>query len=182
LTIATTNALNLYLGTKDAAALNALSKAGSDTTQLNGYVYESLRVDPPFNGVFRIAKKSQSIAGKSIAPGDRVFLDLANANLDPNVFANPQTVNVNRGAKGMLFDDSIFSHLGEGLTVKIVTEILRAVFNLDNLRRANGQSGVLQRFKDHTRPEISYAYLDNAQNITESPSSLVLLYGSSSQL
>ena len=50
--IAATNAFNLYLDTEHEADLVRVSKAG-DKAKLSGYVYEALRVDGPFRGVFR---------------------------------------------------------------------------------------------------------------------------------
>lgn len=70
--------------------------------------------------------------------GDRLFLNMARANLDVSCFPQPaskleiekcclqeavfpsaQTVNVARGTKGYLQVDSTFNHVGEGLTVKV---------------------------------------------------------------
>jgi len=50
--ITTTNAFNLYLDTEHETGLVWVSKAG-DRTTLCSYVYEALRVDGPFRGVFR---------------------------------------------------------------------------------------------------------------------------------
>lgn len=50
--IAITNAFNLYLDTEHETGLVWVSKAG-DRATLSGYVYEALRVDGPFRGIFR---------------------------------------------------------------------------------------------------------------------------------
>ena len=116
------------------------------------------------------------INGKTVKKGDRVLLDLGEANTDSSVFPNAHVVDVRRGHEHILFDDGVFGHIGEALTVKIVTETLSAVFSLEEVHRGPGQSGTLQRFKAHDRPELSHAYLDDNQLISEIPGSLVVLY------
>jgi len=111
-----------------------------------------------------------------VSKGDRVFLDLGAANSDPSVFSNPNLVDIRRGRNNILFDDGIFAHIGEALTVKIVTETLCALFSLEGIHRGPGQSGILQRFKDISRPELSHAYLDDAQLISEIPGSMTVMY------
>jgi hypothetical protein len=66
------------------------------------------------------------------------------------------------------------SYLGETLTIKIVSEVLRAVFSFKNIRRAPGQSGVLKRFLNPDRLELRYAYLNQSQFLTELPTSLTV--------
>ena len=58
--IATTNAFNLYLDTEHEGGLVQVSKAG-DRDTLSGYVYEALRVDGPFRGVFRSYNSSTQL-------------------------------------------------------------------------------------------------------------------------
>ena len=116
------------------------------------------------------------INGKAVNKGDRVLLDLGQANSDPSVFPNPNVVDVRRGHHNILFDDGVFAHIGEALTVKIVTETLCAVFSLEGVHRGPGKSGTLHRFKDSNRPELSHAYLDDAQLISEAPGSMIVLY------
>jgi len=76
----------------------------------------------------------------------------------------------------VLQGDSLFTHLGEQLTVKIIGEVLRAVFTFENVRRAPGNSGRLTRFKDASRPDLRFAYPDASQFSTPWPTSLTVLY------
>lgn len=75
-------------------------KSGGENAQLDGYVYEALRLEPTFRGVFRmqfrrfqlecrnlhctagVSTKDQTIHGLNLKQGDRVFLNTASANFD----------------------------------------------------------------------------------------------------
>lgn len=60
------------------------------------------------------------------------------------------------------------------MTIRIVSEVLRGVFGLKNVRRAPGQSGALKRFEIPDRLELRYAYLNKAQLLSELPTSLTV--------
>ncbi|KAH9479383.1 Linoleate 10R-lipoxygenase [Psilocybe cubensis] len=176
LSLAATNTVNFYVASEQATALSKLAKAAEKDTPFHGYVYEALRLDPTFRGVFRISTKDQVIDGQNFKNGDRVFLNTASANVDEYAFSNPTAIDLNRSTKGRLYPDGVFKYLGEDLTIKIVSQILRGIFEFDNVRLAPGQSGVLQRFKNHTRQELCYAYLDNTQLPSEWPTSMSLQF------
>ncbi|KAF8966303.1 linoleate diol synthase [Flammula alnicola] len=175
LTLATTNAVNFYLGSSQATEIIALVKTNK-VAQFDNYVYEALRLDPAFRGVFRVSHKDQTIDGQNFKRDDLVFLDVASANLDETVFSNPSTFDLSRPTKDRLFADGAFVYLGEGLTIKVISQVLRAVFEFNNVRRAPAQSGVLKRFENPNRPELAYAYLNNAQLLSELPTSLTIQY------
>jgi hypothetical protein len=173
LTLALTNVFHLYLG---SPASSDLAKAATSNTDLDGFVYEALRLDPCFRGVFRVANKDQTIAGYNFKQGDSVFLDIHSANVDEAVVTNAASVEPNRSTQGRLMADGVFRYLGEPLTVTIISETLRAVYTFNNVRRAPGQSGALPRFKHHTRPELMFAYLNNDQLLSEWPTSMSIQY------
>ncbi|KDR80737.1 hypothetical protein GALMADRAFT_1103751 [Galerina marginata CBS 339.88] len=175
LVLATTNTINYYLGTNDGEKIAALAKSDKNA-QFDGYVYEALRLDPTFRGVFRFSSKDQVVNGQDFKKGDHVFLNTASANLDENIFTDPTSFNVARSTNERVFSDGVFNYLGEGLTVKIVSQVLRAVFEFSNVRRAPGQSGPLKRFKNPSRPELGYAYLNNAQFLSEWPTSMSIQF------
>jgi len=177
LSLALTNMIELYLDSKEETQIRSSISSSDGKAVLDGYAHEALRLDPPFQGVYRVATKDQEIRGFAIKKDDRVFLDIAGANVDESVFAVAKTVNPSRGTKGCLAGDGLFTHIGEKLTIKIMTEVLRAVFSLENVRRAPGRSGKLKRFKEHSRPELRYAYLDQHQLISAWPTSLTIQYG-----
>ncbi|KAF5387086.1 hypothetical protein D9615_002103 [Tricholomella constricta] len=168
ISLALTNMVNLYLGPYKDAELRRLANATDTKNPLDGFVYEALSFDSPLQGVY--------LGNLSVKNGDRIFLNVAQANLDELIFPTPTTVDVARGGKHTLYGDGAFSHLGEQLTVKVMAEVLRAVFQYDNVRRAPGQSGTLRRFKDYARPELRYAYLDRDQFFSAWPTSLSIVY------
>jgi hypothetical protein len=178
LTLATTNAINLYLDTEHIKNVVAVAKTDKKA-DLNAYVFEALRLNPSFPGVFRISSKNQTVDGRDIKKDDRIFLDIKSSNVDANVFKNPQAVDVTRSTKETLFGDGAFNYIGDTLTIKIVGEVIRAVFSLDGIVRAPGQSGTLIRFKDETRLDITYAYLDSAQAASPWPTSMSIQYNAS---
>jgi hypothetical protein len=175
LVLAATNTLNFYLGTNYAAELSTLINTNKNA-QLDGYVYEALRLDPTFQGVFRVSTKDQTVNGQLFKKNDRIFLNVGSANLDPAVYTDATGININRSPKDHLFADGVFNYLGEGLTLKIISQILRGVFEFKNVRCAPGQSGALKRYKNSTRPELCYAYLNKDQVLSEWPTSMSIQY------
>ncbi|KAK0469345.1 linoleate diol synthase [Desarmillaria tabescens] len=71
--------------------------------------------------------------------------------------------------------------LGESLTMKILSETLRAVCSYPGICRGPGQSGVLCRFKieDNVRRQLRYGYLDNNKKVSPWPTSLMLQFDES---
>jgi len=67
-------------------------------------------------------------------------------------------------------------YLGRPLTVRIVSEVLRAVYAHNNIRRAPGKSGKLKRFPESMNPQYCHAYLDSKYSITPWPGSSTFLY------
>ncbi|KAG6889751.1 hypothetical protein C0992_004269 [Termitomyces sp. T32_za158] len=143
LSLALTNIMNLYLGSEHQATI--LTADINDSKALNGLIYEALRLDPPFQGVYRTITKDSPIGSLSLKKGDKVFLDVKAANLDETVFSSANAVNSTRMGKNVIWGDGAFNHLGEPLTLKVLSEVIRAIFSYDNVRRAPGQSGILAR-------------------------------------
>ncbi|KAF9259926.1 hypothetical protein L218DRAFT_1003293, partial [Marasmius fiardii PR-910] len=136
------------------------------------FAKESLRLDPPFRGVFRVASTDTASAKK----GTELFLDLATACQDPKIYPNPDSFEPTRPNTHHLFtDDGIYRCLGEKLTEQIMGQVLKAIFSLKNIERGPEQSGKLKRFKDHTRPELNWAYLNDAKKVSAWPTSLHVL-------
>ncbi|KAF9006152.1 linoleate diol synthase [Cyathus striatus] len=176
LTLALTNMVNLYLDTEYEADVRRLATSSTVKAGLEGYAYEALRLDPPFRGVYRLASKDGIVHGQSVKTEQRVFLDISDANRNPTVFTAADKPNPSRPSKDTLNADGLFKCFGENLTIKIMSQVLRAVFSYENLGRAPGQSGSLQRFQDETRLELAYGYLDRDQHISEWPRSFTVQY------
>ncbi|KAK0202651.1 linoleate diol synthase [Desarmillaria ectypa] len=68
--------------------------------------------------------------------------------------------------------------LGEPLTVKILSETLRAVLSHPGICRGPGQSGVLNRFKieDKITENLRYGYLDSDLQVSPWPTSLIVRF------
>ena len=89
------------------------------------------------------------------------------------MFPDPHTVNVNRKPRNRyLTDDGISRSLGVELTTKIVTQVVRAVFEC-NMRRAPGRVGHLRRLKVAAENTLMYEYLDGNNLPTAWPSSML---------
>lgn len=67
-----------------------------DRTLLNVFVEESMRVDGPPQRLFRIAAKDVEVGGKLIKKGDWVALFFGAANRDPDIFPNPNVLDIDR--------------------------------------------------------------------------------------
>ncbi|KAJ7131370.1 linoleate diol synthase [Mycena epipterygia] len=168
------NMVNLHLGSDNDQKIRSLATTTGD---LNGYVREAQRLDPPFQGVYRIASADVTIANTKFNKGDRVFLDLSVASLSGEIFAEPSTVELGRHPKGgYLYGDGCFRYLGEAFSVKIMAEVLRVVFSYKNIARAPNQSGRLKRFKDDARPDLHFVYLNDEKFTSPWPTSMAVQY------
>jgi len=171
------NMVNLYMGSDSDQQIRALATTSGD---LKGYVHEAQRLDPPFRGVYRIASEDVTVATVRFSKDERVFLDVSAASLNGETFSEPTVADPGRKPKdGYLYGDGCFRYLGEAFTIKIMEEVLRAVFAYKNIARAPGQSGTLKRFEDSARPDLRFAYLDNDKYTSPWPTSLALQYDAS---
>jgi len=174
LSLSLINMVNLYLGSDNDQSVRDLSTNSGD---LNGYAFEAQRLDPPFKGVYRVASEDVTVATRKFNKGDRVFLDISTTNLNSEVFPDPTVVDPGRHPKeGHLYGDGSFRYLGEALSLKIMSEVLRAVFTCKNIARAPGQSGTLKRFQDESRPDLRFAYLDEHKFACPWPTSMAVQY------
>jgi len=174
--LALTNMIDLYLGSTHASDISALAASSDVGDKLNGYCHEALRIEPPFRGVYRTAKEKKEILGLTVEAGERIFLDIHAANTHEKTFQNPRQPDPCRDKKAAFYADGLHKSLGEALTTKIMSEVLRAVFSFKNVRRAPGNSGQLQRFKDGDHPQLRYSYLGPDQFPTAWPASLTIEY------
>jgi hypothetical protein len=91
------------------------------------------------------------------------------------VFPNPGAVNVNRESKDRyLTGDGVTRSLGVELTTKIMSQVLRAVFEFDGICRGPGHSGILKRYKVAEENTLRYEYLGADQLPTAWPNTMVL--------
>ncbi len=101
--------------------------------------------------------------------------------LQPYVFPDPWTVNVRRESKDRyLTGDGVTRSLGVELTTKIMSQVLRAVFELDGICRGPGLSGTLKRYKVDEVNTLRHAYLGADHLPTAWPNTMVLQVSSTS--
>lgn len=176
LSLALTNMLNLYIGSNHGTDIATLATSSDVKDKLHGYVYEALRIAPPFRGVYRTCKENKQVLDFSAQANDRIFLDVYRANTNGNKFPDPHVVDPSRDSKTLFYPDGLHKTLGEPLTVKIMSEVLRAIFSLKNVRRAAGNSGQLQRFKDADHARLLYVYIGTGDVPTAWPTSWMIEY------
>lgn len=68
----------------------------ADPSRIPLAIEETLRLHPPFFGLYRNATAAVTVAGTPIAPGDSVMVCWAAANRDPEVFADPAEFRMDR--------------------------------------------------------------------------------------
>jgi hypothetical protein len=175
LSLSLTNILNLYLGSDQDVTLKKLADS-KDAQAFAGYVHEGLRLDPPFQGFYRVSTKDQTLDGVKLKKGDRVFANIGAANQSDKVFSQSSSIDASRPTSASLYGDGALKYLGETLTIKITAEVLRAIYAYKNVRRGPGQSGKLKRFTEHTNPQYHFAYLNHEQLISPWPTSLTIEY------
>lgn len=122
-----------------------------DDDLLRNCVLEACRLGvavPPT--LFRIASDDLVLARgtpreKAIAKGTTVIVIPAAAIMDPELFPNPDTFEIDRPERDyMIFGDGMHACIGKAIGEILLTEIARAVFALPGIRRADGPTGHIQ--------------------------------------
>ncbi|KAJ7364548.1 hypothetical protein DFH08DRAFT_798879 [Mycena albidolilacea] len=152
---------------------------------LNGYLREAMRlmINPECGGHWRDLTANAVITqgvGRPdmvVSAGDRIWMSLKNANLNwlvekPLEFARPTAVAPTRsiapqklkGCPGLIYAD------------QTITEIVKVVFALKNLRRAPGTAGRLARFKSNCNETATNRYLTPDGKTSRWPGSMHLVY------
>ncbi|KAI0260103.1 linoleate diol synthase [Gloeopeniophorella convolvens] len=169
------NIVNYYLDEPDV--VKQLKACDPKNPALEGYIWEAMRLDPPFRGVYRESLADQTIGGVTVSKGQRVFVDLAYASRNAEVFPDPKAVNVNREPRSRyLTGDGVARSLGPELTTKIMSQVLRAVFEFDGLARGPGLAGTLKRYKVYAENTLRHEYLGTDHLPTAWPNTMVLQY------
>ncbi|KAG1881160.1 heme peroxidase [Suillus subluteus] len=180
MSLALTNVVNLLVHKEyDSEVTIAANKKvdAKDFGSLTAYVTEALRIDPPFAGTYRVAKQDESIESLNVKQGQRLFLNVAAANMNEDAFPNPHILDATRAPRERyLPKDGCFKVLGDELASTMMAEVLRAVLSLENVRRGPGQSGKLARFSDAALPVLHYAYLNEKMMQSPWPTSMIVNY------
>ncbi|KIP10018.1 hypothetical protein PHLGIDRAFT_101881 [Phlebiopsis gigantea 11061_1 CR5-6] len=175
------HAVNFYLDENPSAQIQAAAGtrgtlAPKDSAVLQSFVLEALRLDPPFVGAYR-AWPPPRANDAPLTHGDKVFVDIARANLDPDAFQNPTAVNVARAPQDRyLVGDGSARCLGLDLSSKIIAAVLHALASFPNVRRGPQQSGQLKRFKADVMQTSTWMYLKNDTTPSPWATSMVVQY------
>jgi cytochrome P450 len=81
-----------------------------------GAVEELLRFDGPVQRVRRVAREDTELGGRRIAKGDLVMAFLGAANRDPEVFSDPDALDVSRDLSHVAFGHGVHFCVGAGLS------------------------------------------------------------------
>ena len=108
-----------------------------DRSLVGGFVEEVLRLESPTQGLYRTATRDTEIRGVAIPKGATLHLRFAAANRDPDVFADPDTVKLDRpnAMRHMAFSQAEHHCPGAGLSrleLRIAFDTL--IERLPNLR------------------------------------------------
>ncbi|QRV74358.1 heme peroxidase [Ceratobasidium sp. AG-Ba] len=177
------NTVNFYLDPAHAEHRTQLiALSSSKDPQANniiaGYVREALRLDPLFSHARRTVVEPATVGGSQFKRGDSLLLAIADSNLDPEVFPNPQSVDPRRPPSSYtLMGDGLHKCFTDDFVHSTMACAVRAVFQLKNIRRGPGKSGILRRFSDPESTTTARShYLNSKQLITPFPTTLTLQF------
>ncbi|KAI2792952.1 Linoleate 10R-lipoxygenase [Penicillium oxalicum] len=116
---------------------------------LHRYCLEAIRINGTF-GEYREAKNPVILEENeeviNVQPGNKIFASFIQANLDPSVFPEPNSVNLSRPLSSYIHQgQGPANGLGQETTKIALVSMLRVVARLPNLRRAPGAQGQLKR-------------------------------------
>jgi hypothetical protein len=182
------NVVDFYLdGERDKERKHIIQLAhqtdNASTEILRGYVREAMRFKPQTPGLYRKATVDYLVPqGPGLPPvevkaGDRIWASFRNAHRDPLEFPNPDKVDPHRPVSSYNLNGTGFHRCpGETFAVQTITEIVRTVFSLPNVRRAPGAAG-----KAHCVMEINNeteidSYIQRDGTLGQWTSSMHLVY------
>lgn len=165
---------------QDAAA-SAAAAAAADR-ELLGFVYEGMRHAGFMPGLPRMAARDVTVQDGARGPvhikaHQIVLVANSKAAMDPVAFPDPQRLDPTRPLSAYtLFGHGMHKCFGERMTGKALVAILREVFKLPNLRRADGRAGRFSIVEHEVAGVKLRAYLDGNSKESVVPTSLRLIY------
>lgn len=175
-----------YSYAKDRLAQLAQRNDEEAMKEFEMWIWEGMRICPAVPGAVREANVDIVVQDGDrkleIKSGDRIIIATSVAHLDPNVFPNPERLDPSRPKK-------VYLHLGADmhfcfgarLIAPSIMTMLHQVFKLPNLRRAQGQPGMLITVHDqlgHARDACGFSkYLDAHCRESLVPTSMMIEYG-----
>jgi len=162
---------------KDLKNLATVNTSEADDLIL-GYILEAGRVDTWVAGVLRQKTSVPNEHDKSVAlsEGDIVFLNLARAMQDPQVFPNPEEVNPRRPKTDyIVFGNGFHESIGEQIDRIALPTMFKEILKLRNLRRAPGSQGQLKKLKKDKMDDDTI-YVSQHAKLWPFPSSMLVFY------
>ncbi|KAI0060307.1 heme peroxidase [Artomyces pyxidatus] len=170
--------VNFYLddsrtAQRNAIIENAAANVAEGDHQVLRYVYEALRLDPPISSVTFTAQAPAVVGGVKVVKGQSVLASVIEADLDPAVFQNPQSLDHAREQQP-LFGLDLKGLLATPLFERVVPRLLHEILSLPHLQRAADQSGQLSRFTQQLHGVPEELYINFHGQTTPFPTSLIV--------
>jgi linoleate 10R-lipoxygenase len=150
---------------------------------LTGYVREAMRLNPQTTGLYRDVLADASIPqgnglpNISVTKGDRIFASLKNAHLNETDFPNPTAIDPTRPAESYNYNGVGFHKCpGVSYAEQTITEIMKDVFSLKNVRRAEGNAGQLNGFTMMMNDTPTKVYITPQGTTSPWPGPMYLAY------
>jgi cytochrome P450 len=172
-TMAGGNMLEMLLRRPDMMRQAQAAACADDDILLQRCLWEAFRFLPLHPGPFRVCTEDAVIAvgasrAKQIKRGTKMLVGTHSAMFDPRRVANPTDFDPGRGPKDyMLFGYGLHRCIGEPLARAQITQTLKPLLRMKNLRRASGPDGHLTKdglFPAHLAVEFDAAQVDVAES------------------
>ncbi|CAD6909860.1 unnamed protein product, partial [Tilletia caries] len=154
--------------------------------ELEGFVYEGMRIQPVVIGLPRQATRDLIIKDGDrdvhIKAGQRLVIGTSQAHLDPKAFPDPEKLNPHRPLKDyILFGKGLDFCFGDRPLGFAMAAMLKEIFKLPNLRRTPGRQGSFVQVSESVADGImSHLFLDSHSRELPLPTSLVLEFDTDS--
>ncbi|KZV76244.1 heme peroxidase [Peniophora sp. CONT] len=164
--------VNFYLDADRKAerdAIVSLCKHGRQDAKILPYIYEALRLDPAVPALMLTAKSAATVDGQSVVPDQRVYVSVAEANLQTESYLKsvPAGFSMEKAfgleARGLL-NPQYFD--------KIAPRVLYEILKLPEIHRRSTVSGRFSRFTDVVRGVPQTVYCTNDSKLSPFPSRL----------
>jgi len=181
--------VDLYLQPQYAADFEMLKQAcrAGNTERVRGYVREGMRLAPQFAGLLRtvagapgeqtVIEQGSGMEKVVVQTGDLIFASFKHAGMNPIDFPNPEVIDPTRPRASYRNQGAGF-HLCPGIDFaeETFTEIIKYLFLLPGLRRAEGAAGVLAGFDADQFGTNGRMYIGASGNWSPWPGSLFVDY------
>ncbi|KAH7928581.1 heme peroxidase [Leucogyrophana mollusca] len=177
------NVVDFYLDEsrkEDFEVIQKLISQDNDQSNelLRGYVREAMRLNPQFTGLWRVSKVEADIPGTNykVQPGDHIWGGFKKAHLNPDDFPNPLKVDPTRDpSKYQLNGGGFHLCIGVSFAVQVITDTLKIIYSLKNVKRAPGDRGRLAGTTKIFNQVETNVYVKPDGSLTDWPVSMLLV-------